>query len=87
MSDAFNLVVPPAPVWPDLNDAELTLGDTHISPGSYGNVYHAELNPAYDGVKDFTTIDIYVPSSSEPLSWNLSVRNPENNLARRCKVC
>ncbi|MDZ4121494.1 MAG: hypothetical protein U1C33_03685, partial [Candidatus Cloacimonadaceae bacterium] len=82
-TDAFNLVVPPAPVWPDLGATELTLGDTHISPGSYGNVYHAVNNPATDGVLDFTTIDIAVPSSSEPLSWVLTVKNPVNTRTRR----
>lgn len=78
----FNLVVPVAPVWPELDDAVLTLGDTHISPGSYGNVYHAETNPAFDGVLDFTTLEIYVPSSSEPLVWSLSVKNSINNRIR-----
>lgn len=82
MNIQFNLVIPPEPVWPELDDAELTIDDEYISPGHPSFTYNSVTNPAKDGIKDNTQIHIHVPLSSEPLQWDLTVTNPVNNRVR-----
>ena len=74
VEDEFNLVVPPAPVYP--TPGTVVAATDVISPGHASWTYNAQLNPANDGIVDETTLTINVPASTYPLVWNLSAVSP-----------
>ncbi|HQM17311.1 MAG TPA: hypothetical protein PL116_05750, partial [Candidatus Cloacimonas sp.] len=79
----FNLVIPPAPDYPDPNwDVyNLAVSDTIFSPGDPRNTYDAVANPANDGLDDITDISFTIPDGSY-ISWRLEITD-EDNLIRQ----
>lgn len=83
--DEFNLVIPDVPDWPDVNDLNLSVDKSVISPGNPLWSYNADTNPANDdelaldnatGDFDSNTISYDITSSIDSdCDWVLTVTN------------
>jgi len=73
-ADAFYLVIPPAPVYPDpdWNVYQLAASEQVFSPGNPLYTYDAVTNPANDDVKDTTDLSFTIPTGDN-LNWRLEV--------------
>lgn len=79
-TDSFNLVIPPAPQFPDPNFAvyNLVASEPVFSPGNPLYTYDAALNPANDDLKDTTNLSFTIPTGDN-LSWILEVKKSDNS--------
>ena len=89
--DEFNLVVPPAPDWPEVSDLTITIDKDVISPGNPLWAYNADTNPANDddfsldnapGTFDANSIYYSVTSSNDSdCDYDFVIENSDGSIS------